>query len=190
MLACIICHFIMNDMATLIRSTTVNRSLAKCSRWKTLKIYNYGAAWLMGRRGSVMGRRGSVGSASACCKAGPSSILGSAPQGSFPHWAHKRWGYGERLQRMATDVCIVIEWMYVCYKKWKINKKEWHPATKPLKKKIYLESTIVNLADLTVKSLNYITKETSIITRSNAAGSGSAFSFDHIRTITFCNTSF
>jgi hypothetical protein len=40
---------------------------------------------VMGRRGSVMGRRGSVGSASACCKAGPSSILGSAPQGSFPH---------------------------------------------------------------------------------------------------------
>jgi hypothetical protein len=27
-----------------------------------------------------MVRRGSVGSASACCKAGPSSILGSAPQ--------------------------------------------------------------------------------------------------------------
>ncbi len=26
-------------------------------------------------------RRGSVGSASACCKAGPSSILGSAPHG-------------------------------------------------------------------------------------------------------------
>ncbi len=35
----------------------------------------YGAAWL------IMVRRGSVGSASACCKAGPSSILGSAPQG-------------------------------------------------------------------------------------------------------------
>ncbi len=44
----------------------------------------YGAAWLnMVRRGSVMVRRGSVGSASACCKAGPSSILGSAPQGGF-----------------------------------------------------------------------------------------------------------
>jgi hypothetical protein len=28
-------------------------------------------------------RRGSVGSASACWKAGPSSILGSAPQGGF-----------------------------------------------------------------------------------------------------------
>ncbi len=32
-----------------------------------------GAAWLS------RVRRGSVGSASACCKAGPSSILGSAP---------------------------------------------------------------------------------------------------------------
>jgi hypothetical protein len=31
-----------------------------------------------------MVRRGSVGSASACCKAGPSSILGSAPQGGSP----------------------------------------------------------------------------------------------------------
>ncbi len=30
-----------------------------------------------------MVRRGSVCSASACCKAGPSSILGSAPQGGF-----------------------------------------------------------------------------------------------------------
>jgi hypothetical protein len=38
---------------------------------------------VMVRRGSVMVRRGSVGSASACCKAGPSSILGSAPQGGF-----------------------------------------------------------------------------------------------------------
>jgi hypothetical protein len=31
----------------------------------------------------AMVRRGSVGSASACWKAGPSSILGSAPQGGF-----------------------------------------------------------------------------------------------------------
>jgi hypothetical protein len=38
----------------------------------------------MVRRDSVMVRRGSVGSASACCKAGPSSILGSAPQGGSP----------------------------------------------------------------------------------------------------------
>jgi hypothetical protein len=29
-------------------------------------------------------RRGSVGSTTACCKAGPSSILGSAPQGGSP----------------------------------------------------------------------------------------------------------
>ena len=46
---------------------------------------SYGAAWLrMVRRGSVMVRRGSVGSAPACCKAGPSSILSSAPQGGSP----------------------------------------------------------------------------------------------------------
>ncbi len=37
------------------------------------------------RRGNVRVRRGSVGSASACCKAGQSSILGSAPQGGFSH---------------------------------------------------------------------------------------------------------
>jgi hypothetical protein len=74
-----------------------------------------------------MVRRGSVDSVSACSKAGPSSILGSAPQGGSSHWAFKRWRDGERPQQMATDKCIVwmIEWMYVCYKKniWKINKK-------------------------------------------------------------------
>jgi hypothetical protein len=32
---------------------------------------------------------------------------------------------------MATDECIVIEWMYVCYKI-RNKQKEWHPATKPL----------------------------------------------------------
>jgi hypothetical protein len=48
-------------------------------------VAQHGAAWLsMVQRGSVMVRRGSVGSASACCKAGPSSILGSAPQGGSP----------------------------------------------------------------------------------------------------------
>ncbi len=34
---------------------------------------------------SIMVRRGSVGSASACWKAGPSSIPGSAPQGGLSH---------------------------------------------------------------------------------------------------------
>jgi hypothetical protein len=42
-------------------------------------VAQYGAAW------HSMVRRGTVGSASACCKAGPSSILGSAPQGGFSH---------------------------------------------------------------------------------------------------------
>jgi hypothetical protein len=43
------------------------------------EIATNGAAWLR------MVRRGSVGRASACCKAGPSSILGSAPQGGSYH---------------------------------------------------------------------------------------------------------
>ncbi len=42
-------------------------------------VAQYGAAWLS------MVRRGSVGRASACCKAGPSSILGLAPQGGLSH---------------------------------------------------------------------------------------------------------
>jgi hypothetical protein len=40
---------------------------------------------VMVRRGLVMVRGGSFGSTSACCKSGPSSILGSAPQGGFSH---------------------------------------------------------------------------------------------------------
>ncbi len=87
----------------------------------------------MVRRGSVIVRRGSVGSASACCKASPSSILGSAPHGGvspLSRQAMRKWP-----PRMAMDKCIVLMWlnesMYVCYKIWKIN-KEWHPATKPL----------------------------------------------------------
>ncbi len=54
----------------------------------------------------------------------------------FPHWADKRWGNGERPQRMAMDKCIVCmwlnEWMYVCMlRNMKNKQKEWHPATKP-----------------------------------------------------------
>ncbi len=48
----------------------------------------------MVRRGSVMVRGGSVGSASACYKAGPSSILGSAPQGGvspLSRQAMRKW---------------------------------------------------------------------------------------------------
>ncbi len=65
----------------------------------------------------LMVRRGSFGSASAGCKEGLSSILGSAIQGSFSLWAYKRWGNGERAQQMATDKWI--EGMNVCmlYKK-------------------------------------------------------------------------
>ncbi len=67
----------------------------------------YGAAWH-----SWMMRRGTVGSASACWKAGPSSTVGSAPQGGLSHWAYKRWSDGERPRRM---YCMnVIVWLYVC----------------------------------------------------------------------------
>jgi hypothetical protein len=45
---------------------------------------SYGAAWLRWCGVAHMVRRGSVGSASACCKAGPSSILGSVPQEGSP----------------------------------------------------------------------------------------------------------
>ncbi len=60
----------------------------------------------------------------------PSSILGSAPMGGFPHWAYNRWGDGERPRRMAKDKCIVWMWLNECLyvvKKWKINKKSGIP---------------------------------------------------------------
>ncbi len=64
-------------------------------------------------------RRGSVDSTSACYKAGPSLILGSAPQGGF---------FPLRLQAMKRcressgngggymHCMNVIEWMYECHK--------------------------------------------------------------------------
>ncbi len=62
-----------------------------------------GAAWLSKvRRGSVKVRRGSVGSASACCKADPSSILGSAPHGGSS-LAERRSDEDTRRQASAND---------------------------------------------------------------------------------------
>jgi hypothetical protein len=43
-------------------------------------------------------------SSSANWKAGPSSILGSAPQGGFSHWANLRWGDGEEPRRRRMNV--------------------------------------------------------------------------------------
>ncbi len=43
-----------------------------------------------------------VGSALACCKAGPSSNLGSA-QGGFPHWAQVQCGNGVSPWRMEME---------------------------------------------------------------------------------------
>ncbi len=84
---------------------------------------------VMVRRGSVMVRRGSVGSASACWKAGPSSILGLAPQGGLSHWAVKRWGDGDGEWPRRMYSMNVIGWLYVINMKNK--QKEWHTATKP-----------------------------------------------------------
>ncbi len=128
---------ILND---LVRNGNASKDISKVLTYITVNsIAHYlteiqrrcslccGVAQFMLRRCSVMLRRCSVRSASACCKAGPSSILGSAPQGGFSHWAYKRWRNGERPRRMAMDKCIVWMWsnerMYVCYKIWKINKK-------------------------------------------------------------------
>jgi hypothetical protein len=64
-----------------------------------------------------MVRRGSVSSASACCKAGPSSILGSAPQGGFFPLSLQsdedmEIGPGEWLQ--ITYKWIVCMWLNEC----------------------------------------------------------------------------
>ncbi len=74
---------------------------------------------VMVRRGSEMVRRGSVGSASACCKAGPSSILGSAPQGGFP----TEQTSDEEMDRGLSEwrwinVLYECDCMNVCYKKY------------------------------------------------------------------------
>jgi hypothetical protein len=56
-------------------------------------------------RSSDRVRRSSVGNASACCKAGPSSILGSAPHvGSFFSLAERRSDKDTRRQASAMIV--------------------------------------------------------------------------------------
>jgi hypothetical protein len=61
--------------ATLLSWCDVAQMVRRCS---------YGATLLLWCDVALMVRRCSVGRALACCKAGPSSILGSAPQGGFP----------------------------------------------------------------------------------------------------------
>ncbi len=78
------------------------------------------------RRSSVRMRRSSVGSALACCKAGPSSILGSAP-----HWDDQRWRNGVKSQRIAMDLtyeCDRIDILQALFY-FKHKQKEWHHAT-------------------------------------------------------------
>ncbi len=87
-----------------------------------------------------MVRCGSVGSRSACCKASPNSILGSAPQRCFSHWTYKRWGNGEKPRRMAKDKCIVWMWLNECMcviKNMKNKQKEWHAAMHQTLKKCF-----------------------------------------------------
>jgi hypothetical protein len=77
----------------------------------------------------LMVRRGSVGSASACCKAGQSSILGSAPQGGSP----TEQASDEKMERGLSEwrrinVLYECDCMYVI--KYENKQKEWHHATK------------------------------------------------------------
>ncbi len=65
------------------------------------------------RRSSVRMRRSSVGSASACCKAGPSSILGSASQGGSSR-AERRSDEDTRRQASANGE----GWMNMCCTVW------------------------------------------------------------------------
>ncbi len=67
-------------------------------------------------------RHGSVGSASACCKAGPSSILGSAPQGGFSQWTSDEEMERDLDEWRRINALYECDWMNVC-KIWKINKK-------------------------------------------------------------------
>jgi hypothetical protein len=76
------------------------------------------------QRGSVRVQRGSVGSALACCLAGPNSSPGSAPQGGFPSERNKQW----RKRREASPNGYV--WLFCMnvtkecmFEKDKINKK-------------------------------------------------------------------
>jgi hypothetical protein len=67
-----------------------------------------------------MVQRGLVGSVSASCKAGPSLILGSAPQGGFPTELPSNEdmdrGPGEWGQINVLSCMNVTKEMYVCYK--------------------------------------------------------------------------
>ncbi len=62
------------------------------------------------QRGSVRVQRGSDGSALAWCKAGPSSNLGSAPQGGSAHWA---CSYEDMEKGLNECYEWMIVWMYM-----------------------------------------------------------------------------
>jgi hypothetical protein len=63
------------------------------------------------QRGLVRVQRGLVGIALACCKAGPSSNLSSAPHGGSAHWADS---YED--MEMGLSECLWMKdvWLYEC----------------------------------------------------------------------------
>jgi hypothetical protein len=68
-------RFIVHAMGR--RPLPVVRDFSRGGRWSTYDV---------SVRKKIRGKmRSSVGSALACCKAGPSSNLGSVPQGGFAH---------------------------------------------------------------------------------------------------------
>ncbi len=85
------------------------------------------------QRCSVRVQRCSVSSALACCKAGPSSNLGSAPHGGSAHWADS---YED--MEMGLNECLWINdvWMYEYLYKRKINAKRVAYGHQTLKKKL------------------------------------------------------
>ncbi len=93
---------------------------------KTKPLFQIGAAWLR------MVRRGSVGSASACCKAGPSSILVSAPQGGSPTEQTSDEEMVRGLSEWRRIKCDCMNVSMCVIKNMKNKTKEWHHATKHL----------------------------------------------------------
>ncbi len=96
---------------TLLNNSTLYRQVSVYRRNKIMIILEKSISLPGVRRNSVWVRRSSVISASACCKAGPSSIHGSAPH----CWAKKQWGYkktglGEWWRK---NECLIVlcEWL-------------------------------------------------------------------------------
>ncbi len=106
--------FVVRRGSVMVRRGSVMVRRGSVMVWRGSDVVRRGSAMVrrdsvMVRRGSVMVRRGSVGSASACWKAGPSSIPGSAPQGGLSHRAIS----DEEMERGLGE-CIVWLWLDDC----------------------------------------------------------------------------